>query len=54
MTDRSVLPVRGNLVMLRDCTLADADLLEHEEWIARETLAVSVEASGAELRFEKA
>ena len=32
----------------------DADLLEHEEWIARETLAVSVEAGGAELRFEKA
>jgi isoleucyl-tRNA synthetase len=32
---------------------ADADLLEHEEWIARETLAVSVEAHGAELRIEK-
>jgi isoleucyl-tRNA synthetase len=32
---------------------ADADLLEHREWIARETLAVSVEAAGAELRFEK-
>jgi hypothetical protein len=33
---------------------ADADLLEHRDWIARETLAVSVEADGAELRFEKA
>ena len=32
---------------------ADADLLEHEEWIARETLAVSVEAAGVELLFEK-
>ena len=33
---------------------ADADLLEHREWIARETLAVSVEARGAELALEKA
>jgi isoleucyl-tRNA synthetase len=33
---------------------ADADLLEHEEWIARETLAVSVEASGDSLSLEKA
>ena len=33
---------------------ADADLLEHEDWIARETLAVSVEADGTELRIEKA
>jgi isoleucyl-tRNA synthetase len=33
---------------------ADADLLEHREWIARETLAVSVEADGAELALEKA
>ena len=32
---------------------ADADLLEHREWIARETLAVSVEADGSELRIEK-
>jgi len=32
---------------------ADGDLLEHEQWIARETLAVSVEAGGAELRIEK-
>jgi isoleucyl-tRNA synthetase len=33
---------------------ADADLLEHSEWIARETLAVKVDAAGAELRIEKA
>jgi hypothetical protein len=33
---------------------ADADLLEHEEWIARETLAVSVEAAGTELRAQRA
>jgi isoleucyl-tRNA synthetase len=32
---------------------ADADLLEHEEWIARETLAVSVSASGSELALVK-
>ncbi len=32
---------------------ADADLLEHEEWIARETLAVSVDAAGGELALEK-
>ena len=32
---------------------ADADLLEHSDWIARETLAVSVEASGSELALEK-
>lgn len=32
----------------------DADLLEHADWIARETLAVSVEARGGELRFERA
>jgi isoleucyl-tRNA synthetase len=32
---------------------ADADLLEHGDWIARETLAVSVEAAGDELRIEK-
>jgi isoleucyl-tRNA synthetase len=31
----------------------DADLLEHEEWIARETLAVSVEAGGAALAVAK-
>jgi isoleucyl-tRNA synthetase len=30
------------------------DLLEHRDWIARETLAVSVEAAGAELAIEKA
>ncbi len=28
---------------------ADADLLEHSDWIARETLAVSVDADGSEL-----
>ncbi|GIU94082.1 MAG: isoleucine--tRNA ligase [Gaiellaceae bacterium] len=33
---------------------SDADLLEHAEWIARETLAVAVEVGGEELRFEKA
>ena len=33
---------------------SDSALLEHSEWIARETLAVSVEARGAELTLEKA
>jgi isoleucyl-tRNA synthetase len=32
----------------------DSDLLEHEEWIARETLALSVEAKGPGLAIEKA
>jgi isoleucyl-tRNA synthetase len=32
---------------------SDADLLEHQDWIARETLAVSVAADGAELAIEK-
>ena len=32
----------------------DADMLAHREWIARETLAVSVEATGSEIRIEKA
>ncbi|MCS7005992.1 MAG: DUF5915 domain-containing protein, partial [Thermoleophilia bacterium] len=32
---------------------ADADLLEHADWIARETLAVSVEARGPEIRFAR-
>jgi len=32
---------------------SDADLLEHEDWIARETLAVSVGASGDDLVLEK-
>ena len=32
---------------------ADASLLEHSDWIARETLAVSIDASGDELRIEK-
>ena len=31
-----------------------ADLLGYSDWIARETLAVSVEVDGAELRIEKA
>jgi len=33
---------------------ADADLLAYSDWIARETLAVSVDADGAELRITKA
>ena len=33
---------------------ADSDLLEHREWIMRETLAVSVEATGTDLRVDKA
>ena len=33
---------------------ADADLLEHADWIARETLAVSVEARGSELALARA
>jgi isoleucyl-tRNA synthetase len=32
---------------------ADEDLLEHSEWIARETLATSVEANAVELAIEK-
>ncbi len=32
---------------------SDGALLEHADWIARETLAVSVEADGGELRIEK-
>jgi isoleucyl-tRNA synthetase len=32
----------------------DRDLLQAEEWIRREVLAVSVEAAGDELRLEKA
>ena len=32
---------------------ADADLLEHREWIARETLAVEIEARGAEIVLVK-
>ncbi len=44
LTDRIRLTVPG----------ADSDLLEHREWIARETLAVSVEASGDELAITKA
>ncbi|HLG07846.1 MAG TPA: DUF5915 domain-containing protein, partial [Gaiellaceae bacterium] len=33
---------------------ADADLLEHTDWIARETLAVSVAAGGSALEIAKA
>jgi len=33
---------------------SDADLLVHADWIGRETLAVSVEAAGGELRIAKA
>ncbi len=33
---------------------AQADLLEHTDWIGRETLAVSVEAAGSELGIAKA
>jgi len=33
---------------------ADSDLLAHEDWVARETLAVSVVATGAELAIAKA
>jgi isoleucyl-tRNA synthetase len=33
---------------------ADSDLLEHREWIMRETLALSVEATGTGLRVDKA
>jgi len=33
---------------------SDADLLEHSDWIARETLAVTVDASGSELALAKA
>ena len=32
----------------------DRALLEHADWIARETLAVSVETDGEELRIDKA
>jgi isoleucyl-tRNA synthetase len=32
---------------------ADADLLEHSDWIARETLALSVEASGSAIALAK-
>jgi isoleucyl-tRNA synthetase len=32
---------------------ADADLLDHREWIARETLALTVEANGSELTLAK-
>ena len=44
LTDRILLTLPG----------ADADLLEHDEWIARETLATSVTADGPELALAKA
>jgi isoleucyl-tRNA synthetase len=44
LTDRIVLTLPES----------DAELLEHSDWIARETLAVSVEARGSELTLEKA
>jgi isoleucyl-tRNA synthetase len=43
LTDRIVLTIPD----------ADADLLEHEDWIANETLAVSVQARGSELAVAK-
>ena len=43
LTDRIVLTIPGS----------DSDLLEHSDWIARETLATSVEVHGAELRLAK-
>ena len=33
---------------------ADADLLEHRDWIARETLAHEVEARGVEISLVRA
>jgi isoleucyl-tRNA synthetase len=44
LTDRISLTLRA----------ADEDLLEHADWIARETLAVSVTADGSELAVAKA
>jgi isoleucyl-tRNA synthetase len=44
LTDRIRLTLPG----------AQADLLEHSDWIGRETLAVSVEATGSELAIDKA
>ncbi len=44
LTDRIALTIPAS----------DADLLEHEEWIARETLATSVASAGAELALSKA
>ena len=32
---------------------ADSDLLEHRDWIMRETLAVSVDATGSEFALAK-
>jgi isoleucyl-tRNA synthetase len=44
LTDRISLTIPGS----------DADLLEHSDWIARETLATAIDASGDEILFEKA
>ena len=43
LTDRIALTLPEN----------DADLIEHSDWIAHETLATSVEVDGAELRLAK-
>jgi isoleucyl-tRNA synthetase len=43
LTDRIALTLRE----------ADADLLAHKEWIARETLALAVAAGGTELAISK-
>ena len=43
LTDRIVLTIPGS----------DSDLLEHSDWIARETLSVSVAADGPELAIVK-
>jgi isoleucyl-tRNA synthetase len=43
LTDRIRLTIREH----------DGDLLEHADWIARETLAVSVDAAGDELQISK-
>jgi len=43
LTDRIRLHLAGS----------DADLLAHADWIAEETLAVSVDADGAELALER-
>ena len=44
LTDRIVLTLPED----------DADLLVHADWVARETLAGSVEARGSELAIERA
>src|SRR5262249_9518302 len=44
LTDRIRLTIPGE----------DGDLLEHREWIMRETLAVDLDADGAEIGIERA